>query len=309
MSRVGVAAAFLVAGTALAGAQQVFRGGVDLVHVGVVVTDKAGTPVLGLKAEDFEVLEDGKPQSVKYFAGGEPASAPPLHLGFMLDNSGSMINDIKDAQAAAIKFLNTVENVIDVTLTDFDTEVRVARFGPDDHPRLVERIRTRKPDGYTALYDALGVYLNGAFSQNGDKILVLFTDGGDTRSAMNLGELLELLKASEVVVYPIGYLEHQGSGRHDQQQILTRLASLTGGQAFFPTSLKDLDGMYEKILREIAGRYTLGYVSSNDKLDGSWREIKVRLADKPELKNVRVRTRTGYYAPYKPSPDAVVTRQ
>lgn len=301
MSRAIIMAAALLASTVLLGAQQVFRAGVDLVNVGVVVTDRNGAPVLGLKVEDFQIIEDGKPQTVKYFAGGEPESAPPVHLGFMIDNSGSMAQDIKDVQTAAIKFLNTVDSVIDVTLTDFDAEVRVARFGPDDFPRLVERIRSRRPDGYTALYDALGVYLNGAFAQTGDKILVLYTDGGDTRSAMTQGELLELLKASDVTVYSIGYLQHQGSGRHDQQQILVRFASTTGGQAYFPSSLKDLDSFYEKILREISGRYTLGYISSNEKMDGSWREIKVRLADKPEFRNVKVRTRNGYYAPYKPA--------
>ena len=219
----------------------------------------------------------------------------------MIDNSGSMVEDIKDVQTAAIKFLNSVENIIDVTLTDFDTEVRVARFGLDDFPRLIERIRMRKPEGYTALYDALGVYLKGVFTLTGDKILVLYTDGGDTRSAMNRGELLELLKASDVTVYSIGYLQHQGSGRFDQQQILTRFATTTGGQAFFPTSMKELDAMYEKILSEIAGRYSLGYVSSNTKMDGTWRDVKIKLADKPELRNARIRTRSGYYAPYKPS--------
>jgi Ca-activated chloride channel family protein len=296
-----MAAAVFVASSVVSSAQQVFRSEVDLVHFGVVVTDRSGAPVLGLKPEDFEILEDGKRQKVKFFAGGEPESAPPLHLGFMIDNSGSMVEDIKDVQTAAIKFLNTVDNIIDVTLTDFDTEVRVARFGQDDYPRLIERIRSRKPDGYTALYDALGVYLHGVFSLNGDKILVLYTDGGDTRSAMNQGELIELLKASDVTLYSIGYLQHQGSGRHEQQQILVRLASATGGQAFFPTSLKELEGMYDRILREISGRYSIGYVSTNEKLDGAWRDVKVRLADKPELKNARIRTRSGYYAPYKPT--------
>jgi Ca-activated chloride channel homolog len=298
MYRVSMVAAILIATVGLE-AQRVFRAGVDLVHFGVVVTDKSGAPILGLRTQDFEVIEEGTPQVIKFFAGGEPESAPPLHLGFMIDNSGSMVQDIKDVRTAAIKFLNTVENVTDVTLTDFDTEVRVARFGLDDYPRLIERIRSRKPDGYTALYDALGVYLDGASRQTGDKILVLYTDGGDTRSAINQGELLELLKASDVTVYSIGYLQHQGSGRQDQQQILTRFAGATGGQAFFPTSIKDLDGMYEKILREISGRYSIGFVSSNEKMDGSWRDVKIRLVNKPEFKNAKIRTRAGYYAAFK----------
>jgi VWFA-related protein len=299
MHRLGIVAALLVASAGLASGQKVFRASVDLVHFGVVVTDRSGAPVLGLTADDFEIIEQGTAQKIKFFAGGQPASAPPLHLGFMIDNSGSMIQDIKDVRTAAIKFLNTVENVIDVTLTDFDTEVRVARFGPDDFPRLIERIRGRKPDGYTALYDALGVYLDGASTQTGDKILVLYTDGGDTRSAINQGELLELLKASDVTVYSIGYLQYQGSGRQDQQQILTRFAAATGGQAFFPSSLKDLDGMYDRILRDIAARYSLGYVSSNQTLDGAWREVKIRLVNKPEFRHAKIRTRLGYFAAMK----------
>ena len=228
MHRISLAAMILLTLAGALHAQQVFRSGVDLVHFGVVVTDKDGAPVLGLTPDDFEIIEDGKAQSIKFFAGGDPESAPPLHLGFMIDNSGSMVQDIRDVRTAAIKFLNTVENLIDVTLTDFDTEVRVARFGLDDFPRLIERIRSRKPDGYTALYDALGVYLNGAFTQTGDKILVLYTDGGDTRSAINQGELLDLLKASDVTVYSIGYLKHQGGGRMDQHHV--RLSPSTEGE-------------------------------------------------------------------------------
>ena len=292
--------AILSASAVVVGAGQTFRAGVDLVHFGVIVTDKQGKPILGLKAHDFEVLEEGKPQTLQFFAGGEPTSAPPLHLGFMIDNSGSMVKDIADVRTAAIKFLNTVENVIDITLTDFDTEVRVARFPPDDFPRLIERIRSRKPDGYTALYDALGVYLNGASSQTGDKILVLYTDGGDTRSAIRQSELLDLLRVSDVTVYSIGYLQHQGSGRTEQQQILTRFAATTGGQAFFPTSTKELDQMYEKILGEIAGRYSLGFVSTNTAMDGSWRDVKIRLVNRPDLKDAKIRTRAGYFAPFKP---------
>src|SRR6187549_524537 len=84
--------------------QPTFRTAVDLVHFGVAVVDKQGKPVTGLKAEDFQVLENGKPQSLKYFAAGDPEDAPPLHIGLLLDTSGSMAGDIKDSRTAAVKF-------------------------------------------------------------------------------------------------------------------------------------------------------------------------------------------------------------
>ena len=280
--------------------QPVFKSGVDLVHFTVVVSDKNGVPVTGLTIDDFEVIEEGKTQKITQFAGGDPEHAPPLHLGFMIDLSGSMSEDIKDVRTAAIKFLDAVKRVEDIFVVDFDTEIRIAQFESDD-PRLVEYIRARKPQGaWTALYDTIAVYLNKAASQSGDKILVLYTDGGDTRSAITQGELIDLLKSSDVTVYSIGYLEHQGSARHNQQQVLNRLSATTGGQAFFPGRVQDVDKMYDKILTEISARYSLGYVSTDRRLDGRWRGVKIRLT-KPGLKDVKVRTRDGYFAPYKPS--------
>ena len=285
-------------------AQQTFKAGVDLVHFSVVVTDKQGSPITGLTAKDFEIVETGKPQTITYFAEGDAedgdnAEALPLHLGLALDTSGSMEKDISDVRTAVIKFLNANESAVDVTLVDFDTEVRIARYAASDYARLIERIRGRKPEGWTAFYDALGVYLSGAANQTGQKILLVYTDGGDTRSAMTYQELADLLKASDVTVYAIGYLEqYTSSARNEQRMLLQRLAALTGGQAFFPTSLKELDTVYGNIQREIAARYSLGYVSSDVRTDGAWRKVEIRLK-RPDLKAAKLRTRGGYFAPYR----------
>ena len=291
----------LVFGSALVpGAQQpTFRAGVDLVHFGVSVVDKQGKPVVGLTREDFSVVEAGKKQAVQFFSAGDPVEAPPLHIGLLLDTSGSMAKDLRDARSSAVKFVNTLDHAADVTLVDFDTEVRVARFAPESYPRLVERIRGRKPDGWTALYDAIGVYLNGAQQQDGQKVLVLYTDGGDTRSSITFSEMLDLCKASDVTVYAIGYMEHQGGSRMQQRSELERVAQLTGGQAYFPGVAKDLDGVFEKIREQLASRYTLGYLSSDPRTDGAWRPVEIKLL-RPDLKGVRLRTRSGYFAPYKP---------
>jgi Ca-activated chloride channel homolog len=285
--------------TATVAGQQTFRTQIDLVHFGVVVTDKQGAPITGLTMEDFEVREEGKPQAIKFFAAGDPDTAPPLHLGFLLDSSGSMENDIKDVRTAAIKFLNAIEQAEDITLVDFDTEVRMARYSSSDYARLIERIRGRKTDGWTALYDALGVYLSGTVSQTGHKILVMYTDGGDTRSVLGLGEVLELLRASDVTVYVIGYMEHQPSStRMAQRMELSRFATTTGGLALFPISVKEVDKMYEKIEREITSRYSLGYTSSDARMDGAWRDVDISLK-RPDLKGAKLRTRDGYFAPFK----------
>ena len=131
----------------------------------------------------------------------------------MVDASGSMQADMKLAQGAAIKFLNMLPAAEDITLVDFDTQVRITRYPQRDFARLVERIRQRKADGWTALYDALGTYLDGADSQEGRKVMVMYTDGGDSRSALSLSETLTLLKASQVTVYAIGLVENTGSAR------------------------------------------------------------------------------------------------
>jgi Ca-activated chloride channel family protein len=297
--RAASTACLVVAATLGLYAQQTFRTGIDLVHFGVTVVDKQGKPVVGLKPEDFEIIENGKKQSLQFFTAGDPEDAPPMHLGLLLDTSGSMADDLSDARSAAVKFVNAMEQASDFTVVDFDTEVRVARFMPADYPRLVERIRMRKADGWTALYDALGVYLNGAQAQDGQKILVLYTDGGDTRSSLTFADALDLLKASDVTVYAIGYLEHQSStGRFQQRTELERFASMTGGQAYFPMGRKDLDGVFERIQKEIAARYSLGYVSSDARTDGSWRGVEIKLV-RHDLKGIRLRTRSGYYAPYK----------
>jgi Ca-activated chloride channel family protein len=280
----------------LAPAQPVYRTGVELVNFGVTVVDRKGDLVGGLEAHDFVLLEDGKPQRVELFARGE-SSGIPMRLGLLFDTSGSMERDIGLSRSAAIKFLNTLPQAEDITLVDFDTEVRVARYSQADFPRLVERIRKRRPDGDTALYDALGVYLDGAGDSNGQKILVIYTDGGDTRSAMTFGDVLDLVKGSDVTVYGIGFLENQSSyGRMEQRLRLSQLAEASGGQAFFPGSLKELDAVYAKIVEEVRARYTLGYQSSDTATDGAWREVEIRIT-RPELRSAKIRTRRGYFAP------------
>jgi len=297
-----VAVLVLLAATPSAAQQvPVFRAGIDLVNLAVTVTDRKGNLVADLKPDDFEVYEDGKKQNVRYFAAGVPGpDGPPSHLGLMLDVSESMGEDIAFTKTAAIKFLNRLLEAVDITVVDFDTEVRVTRYSQNDFARVIERIRRQKATGWTALYDAIGVYLDGAASQDGRKIMLLYTDGGDTRSAMHFGDLMDVLKASDATVYVIGELEHQSSSaRQEQRMVLQQIAEVTGGQAFFPLSVKELDQMYEKVLAEIHAQYTLGYQSTNEKTDGVWRKVEIKVARR-DGRDLRVRARKGYFGPAKP---------
>ena len=221
LAAVGLAAA----GLAGAPAAQVFRSGIDLASFGVTVVDRKGGLVTDLTRDDFEVREDGQPQTLTLFARGDALeSVPPLHLGLLFDTSGSMEESIGFSRSAAIKFLNTVQEARDITLVDFDTEVRVVRYGQHDFARLVERIRKRKPDGNTALYDALGVYLDGSSSEEGRRTLVLYTDGGDTSSSMSYGEAQTLLRASDITLYAIGFLSHLSQSLQMDQRLKIRTA-------------------------------------------------------------------------------------
>jgi Ca-activated chloride channel homolog len=277
-----------------------FRAGIDLVNVSAVVTDRRGNLVTSLGADDFEVREDGRPQTLQYFAAtGGPA--PELHLGLLLDVSESMAEDIAFTRTAAIRFVNTLTEARDVTLVDFDTEVRAARFSSAEFPRLVERIRSQKTRGETALFDAVGVYLDGAAEQDGRKVMVLYTDGGDTTSSLRLHELLDLVKVSDATIYAIGVTPASAlRARAEQQSVLRQITATAGGQVFFPPSVKDLDKVYAQVAAEIRAQYTLGYVSTNDRADGSWRKIDIRLAG-PQGRDLKVRARQGYYAPLRRS--------
>ncbi len=280
--------------SAVPGAQQTFRSGVNLVHVPVVVTAKDGAMVRGLTRDDFTLTENGARQDVQFFVEGPGGENLPLHIGLLLDVSGSMGQDLSQAATAAVRFVNALDEARDVTLIDFDETVRVARFGPDDYPRLFERIRAKKADGLTALYDAVGMFLHSTADLVGQRVLLLYTDGGDTTSALNFGQLEKMLKQDDVLVYSIGYLTRDSRMNMPQMQ-LNALARDTGGDAFFPQDPRELNEIYAKILDELGSRYTLGYLSTDQKDDGSWRKIDVKVT-RPDASRAKVRTRPGYYA-------------
>ncbi len=295
--------AFLLSSLLLSAQQPIFTSGVDVVHVGVSIVDAEGRPIPDLTASDIELYEDGERQDVRYFSRGmrSDRDTMPLHLGLLFDVSGSMTKEGRFAKTAAIRFLGNLTYAQDMTLVDFDGEVRLSRFIQADFPLLVQRIRGRDSSGWTAFYDALGLYLHGAFTQDGRKVLLMYSDGEDTRSRQQYADTIDLIRASDVTVYAIGF---QKTPLTSHRMLLrSRLAALTevsGGRCFFPSSVKELDAIYAEITTELENRYSVGYVSTNARLDGTWRRVEVKLRrDTTGRHDADVRTREGYYAPYR----------
>lgn len=298
-ARTALAAAALTGLYSLsAWAQFSYKTGIDVAGFTVTVVNRAGETITGLEANDFDVREDGVAQSVTYFATGEGEDAVPLHVGLLFDTSESMEKDLAFSRNAAIRFLKAFSKAVDFTLVEFSDDVRAARFSQSEFPRLIERIRTGKAKGRTSLYDAVTVYLGSAFDQAGRKVLVIFTDGDDTSSSRRWDETVRLLRASDVTIYPIGFLSNRGSPRLVLQSKLLEIARLTGGRAMFPGSMKELEPMYASIAAEIQAQYVLGYVPTNVARDGKWRKVEIKLK-KPSAERIQLRSREGYFAPVK----------
>jgi len=279
----------------------VFSAQSEVVKLTVTVLGKNGNLVTDLEAQDFQVYEDGRPQRIDLFgraqAGGLPLDprtnqALVLDLGLLMDTSESMLKELKLSQQAAIRFLEAVPRARDLVTIFFDQDIQLSRYDSEQQQGLADRIQSIKGGGWTALYDAIAVYLSRAEdSGGGRKVLVLFTDGEDSRSATTLSEVLKMVRSSPVTVYAIAFSQGLTQSRRlPAKAFLQGLAEMTGGEVFTPSSFRDLPAIYDKILQQLSAQYVIGYVSDNPKRDAKFRRLKVELSE-PEL---RVRHREGY---------------
>lgn len=280
--------------------QPVFSSGTGVVNVTLTVRDAQGRLVSDLKQEDFVIAEDGHPQAVQLFARAvEPGhnDTLALDLGLVLDTSESMLKMLKLSQEAAVRFLESIPRARDLITIFFDEDIRLSRYDSENQQGLIERIETIKGGGWTALYDAIAVYLARVQDASGRKVLVLFTDGEDTRSSIALGDLLQTIRSSAVTIYSIGFMGGFPSGSPrllQSRAFLQQIAEMTGGQLFTPSTSKDLGLIYQKILDELAAQYVIGFVSDNQRADGRFRKLKVDVLHRD---GVKVRHRPGYFAP------------
>jgi Ca-activated chloride channel family protein len=282
-----------------------FRSTVDIVALNVVVTDGDQKYVSGLTSSDFAVFEDGIQQDVSFFG----ASNVPLDLAILLDTSASMTGKMQLVQQAAIGFLETLRAGDRAIIVDIKDATKIMYPLGADLEAAKKAILATAPRGGTALYN--GTYLTlkemvkerRATSEVRRQALVVLSDGDDTASLVSYDDLMDLAKQSGIAIYTITmrskYLVTQAATRghsyFSQSEFgMKALAQETGARSFFPTQLSELSGVYASIAEELATQYAIGYSSKNPKLDGAYRRVIVRIADKP---GIRTRTRAGYTAP------------
>lgn len=267
----------------------------ELVLLDVSVKSASGERIPNLSKENFQVYEDGKLQKISHFGSNDV----PATVGLVIDTSGSMRPKYTDVVTAAMLLLHESNRNDEVFIVNFGD--RVSYGLPDNVPftddlqQLSAALMLVAPAGKTALYDAILTSLHHLEKGiRNKKALVLISDGGDNSSIHKSEEVMGLVRESHATIYTVGIFDEDD---HDQNPgLLRRLSQMSGGEAFFPTKLSQLDGICTQIARDIRNRYTVGYVPLRSGALGSMRKINVT-ASGPDGHKLVVRTRKSYFLP------------
>ena len=275
-----------------------FGSDVDVVNLSVSVADTGRRYVSGLEKQDFTVLEDGIPQQVSVFDQHEA----PVSVSILIDCSLSMQPSMAIVQGAALRLVHALRPTDSAQIVRFNHRHAVVQDFTSDQALLEAGIRSIRPEGATGLYNAVYLSLRELARRPADgdlrkRAVVLLSDGADTTSLLSDDQVLETARRAEVTVYAVGLgIATAGpnlagdTGR--ARYFLTALTGETGGQPFFPRGLAELDGVYDRIARELSTQYSLGYVSNNARQDGKWRKVVVHSG----RGGLVLRHRAGYYA-------------
>jgi Ca-activated chloride channel homolog len=269
---------------------------VDLVLVNATVTDQLNRYVSGLEAEHFQVWEDKVEQKVEYFN----AEDVPISVGLIVDISGSMKDKIATAVNAATTFLKTGNPEDEYFVVEFANRPELMSDFTTDVSKLTSKLITIQAKGMTAMYDS--VYLGLEKLKDGSnpkKALLLITDGEDNRSRYTFQNVKEFVKEQDVQIYGIGIVDEwnsQLSAGRTGRAMVEELSDLTGGRAFFPDSVYELEDICTKIAIELKNQYVIGYHSTNEAKDGKWRKLRMKVNPPKGINRLNVRYKQGYYA-------------
>jgi len=271
---------------------------VDLVVLHVTVTDPKGKPFLGLKAENFRLLDNDTEQSLQHFSTQDL----PFSMGLLLDRSGSMSMMIEEVYQAAFHTIRASKPADEFFIATFSEAFQVRQDFSHDRDLLQKRLKDITADGATALYDSILTAVKLVESGKHDKkALLVVTDGADNRSKVPFRELLELVQRENVSIYAVGLFGNGLLYLEDRRTIaeLTQLAEVTGGKAYFPRTMKECDEACIAIAKELRQQYSLGYYPTPRMRDGAWHSVRLELQPPPEFsgKGITARTRAGYFAP------------
>jgi VWFA-related protein len=273
-----------------------FTTGITDVNVLFTVTDKKGRFVTDLTVNDFEVSENKKPQFIQQFTA---ESDLPLRLALLIDTSNSIRSEFRFEQQAAIRFMNDVMRPKQdrMMLLSFDSSPQLQSDLTSDMTKLEEGINNMRPGGGTSLYD--GIYFAAReklmLDQPREKFrraMIIISDGEDTQSRYTRDQALEAAQVADTVIYAIS--TNITRAESDGDKVLKYLTEETGGQAFFPFKVEDLDQSFENIANELRHQYNIYYHPEPLTTDGLYHKIQVKVKSR---KNLIVRARKGYYAP------------
>lgn len=271
---------------------------VDVTRVNMLftVTDKKGRFITDLNKDDFEVIEAKKPQVIQEFTAETDL---PLRIGILVDTSSSIRDRFKFEQEAAVQFLNSVVHTgaDKAMVVSFDTSAELVSDLIDDPLKLDSAIRSLRPGGGTSLYDAIFFACRDKLLQDQPRhkfrrAIVLVSDGEDNQSRYTRDQALEMAQKADVVVYAIS--TNITRIETDGDKVLKYLTQETGGRAFFPFKVEDLDQSFENIANELRHQYNIFYRPEPLKTDGLYHTVELRVKGRKDLV---VRARKGYYAP------------
>jgi VWFA-related protein len=270
----------------------VFKKQVDEVTLHATVVDDRNRLITSLDRNDFTVLEDGKPQKITSFRREDI----PVAMGIVIDNSGSMRDKRPAVNAAAINLVQSSNPQDKVFVVNFNEEYFLDQDYTSAIPKLKDALERIEARGGTALYDAV-VASADHMKKSGElekKVLLVVTDGEDNASRESLEQAIRRLQVeSGPTVYTIGLLGEEHAKR--ARRALREMAEETGGVAFFPKDLSEVNSITSQIAHDIRNQYTIQYKPSTPQSSGGYRTVKVE-ANAKGYKKLQVRTRSGYYA-------------
>lgn len=302
-----IAAATCVAGAAVYAQQTkppspqdetgtIFRADTRLVVCHTTVVDKSGHLVTDLPQTAFTVYENGVAQPIKSFKREDV----PVSMGLIIDNSGSMRDKRARVEAAATALAKDSNPQDEVFVVNFNDEAFLDNpHGKDftsDIKEIEEALTRIDSRGGTAMRDAIRMSIDHLKEKahKDKKVLVVVTDGNDNSSVISLENLVKSAQQSEVLIYGVGLLSDEERREAKRaERALSDLAVATGGEAFFPKEVSEVERIAHQVARDIRSQYTIVYTPTNTAMDGSYRTIKIAVNAPGRL---TARTRSGYYA-------------